>query len=161
MCPYTWTDDALVTNYTVNFDDAENQYVLTLTGENFNATGSSDTEVLIDNIKQEIISASDSEVKVKIIDMLTSLSLNTDIHLPSGHPAGTDDLIYVTGIALTPRLHGISPNIGSIGGSMIYADVRGIGIKTTDATLVNSANVSVCASVTIKKYGQLQCFTKE
>jgi hypothetical protein len=126
MCPYTWTDDALVTNYAVDFDSTENQYVLTVTGTGFAATPET-TEVLIDNIKQEIISASDTEVKVRIIDMLSSVSLNTDIHLPSGHPAGLDDMNYGTGISLTPRLHAISPNVGSLGGALIYADVRGIG----------------------------------
>ena len=28
-------------------------------------------------------------------------------------------------------------------------------------TLINSANVDICASVTIKKYGEVQCLTKE
>jgi len=159
QCTYTWTDDALVQSYTVDFDTAENQYVLTVTGTGFNATTDT-TEVLIDNIKQEIISASDTEVKVRIVDMMTSTSLNTDIHLPSGHPAGTDNLNYATGISLTPRIHSVSPNVGSIGGSLIIADVRGIGNMTTGVTLV-SGTVDICASVSIKKYGELQCLTKE
>jgi hypothetical protein len=159
QCTYTWTDDALVQSYTVDFDTTENQYVLTVTGTGFNATTDT-TEVLIDNIKQEIISASDTEVKVRIVDMMTSTSLNTDIHLPSGHPAGTDDLNYATGISLTPRIHSVSPNVGSIGGSLIIADVRGIGNMTTGVTLV-SGTVDICASVSIKKYGELQCLTKE
>ncbi len=116
--------------------------------------------MLIDNIKQEVISASDTEVKVRIVDMMTSTSLNTDIHLPSGHPAGTDDLNYASGISLTPRIHSVAPNVGSIGGSLIIAEVRGIGNMTTGVTLV-SGTVDICASVTIKKYGELQCLTKE
>jgi len=100
--------------------------------------------VLIDNIKQEVISASDTEVKVRIVDMMTSTSLNTDIHLPSGHPAGTDDLNYATGINLTPRIHSVAPNVGSIGGSLIIAEVRGIGNMTTGVTLV-SGTVDICA----------------
>ena len=159
QCRYTWTDDALVQSYSVDFDSTENQYVLTVLGTGFNAT-SDKTEVLIDNIKQEIISASDTELKVRIVDMMTSTSLNTDIHLPSGHPAGTDDLNYATGIKLTPRIHSLSPNIGSIGGSLIFADVRGIGNMSTGVTLV-SGTVDICASVSIKKYGELQCLTKE
>jgi len=38
QCTYTWTDDALVQSYTVDFDSTENQYVLTVTGTGFNAT---------------------------------------------------------------------------------------------------------------------------
>ncbi len=49
-CTYTWTDDAMVSNYSVDFDSTENQYVLTVTGTGFNATTET-SEVLIDNIK--------------------------------------------------------------------------------------------------------------
>jgi len=160
MCTYTWTDTATVTSYTVVFDNTENQYVLTVTGTGFGAT-STNTEVLIDNLKQEIISASNTEIKVRIVNMMQSTSLNTDIHLPVGHPGGTDDLNYATGIALTPRIHGISPNIGSLGGALIIADVRGFGNMTTGVTLVNSAGADICASVINTKYGELGCLTKE
>jgi hypothetical protein len=54
----------------------------------------------------------------------------------------------------------VTPNVGSIGGSLIVADVRGIGNMSTGVTLV-SGTLDICASVTIKKYGELQCLTKE
>lgn len=133
---------------------------MTVTGTGFNASAET-TEVLIDNIKQEIISASDTEVKVRIVNMMSSSSMNTDIHLPSGHPAGTDDLNYAVGINLTPRIHAVSPNVGSLGGTLIFADVRGIGNMTTGVTLATTAGVEICASVSIKKYGELQCLTKD
>jgi hypothetical protein len=161
MCTYTWTDTATVTSYSVAFDPTENHYVLTVSGTGFAAT-ISNTEVLIDNIKQEIISASDTMIKVRIVDMIQSTSLNTDIHLPVGHPGGTDDLNYATGITITPRIHAVSPNLGSLGGALIVAEVRGFGNMTTDAvTLVNSANTDICATVTFTKYGELRCLTKE
>ena len=153
LCKYTWTDDASVQSYSVDFDTTENQYVLTILGAGFNAT-TDNTEVLIDNTKQEIISATDTEIHVRIVDMMQSTSLNTDIHLPSGHPSGTDDLNYGTGINLTPRIHSVSPNIGSLGGSLIYASGRGIGSMTTGATLITAAGVDICASVAITKYGE-------
>ncbi len=59
MCTYTWTDTAAVSSYSVAFDPTENQYVLTISGTGFGAT-TTNTEVLIDNIKQEIITASDT-----------------------------------------------------------------------------------------------------
>jgi hypothetical protein len=59
MCPYTWTDTATVTSYSVAFDTTENHYVLSITGTGFGAT-TSNTEVLIDDLKQEIISGSDT-----------------------------------------------------------------------------------------------------
>ena len=59
MCTYTWTDTAAVSSYNVAFDSTENHYVLTISGTGFGAT-TTNTEVLIDNIKQEIITASDT-----------------------------------------------------------------------------------------------------
>jgi IPT/TIG domain len=158
-CKFTWVDNAQLTNYSVDFDTNENQYVLTLTGSGFAAT-TDNTEVLIDNLKQEIISASDSEIRVRIVNMLNSTSFNTDIHLPVGHPSGTDDLNYGTGIVLTPILQKVTPNIGSVGGSLIYATVIGIGNMSTGVTLVTAAGVDICSQVTIQKYGELQCLTK-
>ncbi len=79
--------------------------------------------------------------------MIQSTSFNTDIHLPVGHPGGTDDLNYATGISLTPRIHSVSPNVGSLGGALIIADVRGFGNMTTSVTLVTSSGIDICASV--------------
>lgn len=86
-----------MTSYEVNFDDSLNDYVLKLIGTGFNAT-LDNTEVLIDNIEQELVNTSDTEVNVRIISMLSYSSLNIDIHLPTGHPSGLDDLIYGKGI---------------------------------------------------------------
>ena len=44
---------------------------------------------------------------------------------------------------------------------MIVAEVRGIGTKTTGVTLTNSLGVDICQTVSIPKYGQLLCLTKE
>ena len=159
MCPYTWTDTATVTSYSVAFEPTENHYVLTITGIGFAAT-ITNTEVLIDDIKQEIISASDTLILVRIVDMIQSTSFNTDIHLPVGHPGGTDAMNYGTGITLTPRIHSVSPNVGSLGGALIVAEVRGFGNMTTAVTLVNSAGVDICSEVSVVKYGQLKCLTR-
>jgi hypothetical protein len=48
-CSYTWIDNAQLTNYSVDFDSTENQYVLTLIGSGFAAT-TDNTEVLIDGL---------------------------------------------------------------------------------------------------------------
>ena len=158
-CKYTWTDTAKVSSYEVKFDDELNDYVLKLVGTGFNAT-LDNTEVLIDTMKQPLVNASDTELNVRITNMLSSVSLNTDIHLPAGHPDGLDDLNYKTGIVLTPRIHGITPAVGSLGGALIVADVRGIGNMSESVTIV-SGTTNVCASVKIVKYGQVQCLTKE
>jgi hypothetical protein len=65
------------------------------------------------------------------------------------------DLNYGDGITLTPRLHSIFPNFGSLGGTLIVAEVRGIGNMTMNATLITSSGLNICASVMIMKYGEL------
>lgn len=62
---------------------------------------------------------------------------------------------------MTTRLRGIKPSIGSLGGTLLVADVRGIGNMTTNVTLVTQSGIDICTSVTIVKYGQVQCLTKE
>jgi hypothetical protein len=76
--------------------------------------------------------------------MLTNSSLNIDIDLPFGHPGGIEELTYVSGITLEPRIHGISPAIGSLGGALIIADVKGVGNMTTGVTLINSNGIEIC-----------------
>jgi len=107
-CMFTWTDDAMISSYSADFDVALNDYVLTLTGSNFGATPSN-TEVYIDDVKQQIISASNTEIKVKIIDMLSSTSSNIDIYLPSGTPDDSNTNMITQGFTLTPRLHSVTP----------------------------------------------------
>jgi len=47
------------------------------------------------------------------------------------------EVFLTQGIKVTPKLLDISPNIGSSGGSYIYARVIGVGVKTTGVTLVD------------------------
>lgn len=92
-CQFTWVQSTLpaITGYTVTFDNTLNNYVLTLTGTNFGAT-ISNTQVLIDEFIQDIISGSDTEIKIMITSMRSSYTLNVKVYLPIGLPDGTEDL---------------------------------------------------------------------
>ncbi len=107
------------------------------------------------------MSATDTEIKVKIIDMMSSTSRNIDINLPVGHPNGTDELNYEKGIKLEPKLIDTMPNIGSLGGSLVMAMGKGFGNMTSNITLVTSTGADICVSVTLGMYGELYCKTKE
>lgn len=61
--------------------------MLTLDGINFGAN-SSNSEVWIDEVQQELISASDTQVKVKIIHVFDSTTLDVEISLLNGVPGG-------------------------------------------------------------------------
>ena len=90
-----------------------------------------------------------------------STTADIDIFLPVGHP-GTDQTQLVTvGITLDPKFLGFTPKFGSIGGTQIVAEVRGLGPKSTGVTLFDSTGFDICQSVSIPKYGQLLCLTKE
>jgi hypothetical protein len=99
---YVSTDIATLLSYSVDFDSSLDDYVLTLTGTNFGAFTGDNTEVIIDGFHQTIISASDTEVKVHLVNVLDSSTMNIAFYLPSGIPAGTDDLDMNIGISLTP-----------------------------------------------------------
>jgi hypothetical protein len=93
---------------------------------------------------------------VKILHIFDSTTLDIEISLLNGVPGGDamQTLNYNTGITLLPRLHSLSPSVGSLGGTLIAADVRGFGNKTQNITLITSdTQVDICASAVVSKYG--------
>lgn len=79
--------------------------------------------------------------------------MNVKVYLPIGIPDGLSDLTVNTGITLTPKLLSVTPSVGSAGGSLITASVKGVGENTVGVTLVNGNGVDICASVVIPSYG--------
>ena len=69
--------------------------------------------------------------------MSSSFTLNVNIYLPIGFPDGTEDLTITTGITLTPQFLSLTPNVGSVAGSIITATIKGIGINTKGVVLVD------------------------
>ena len=117
------------------------------------------TEVDIDTRSCPLISASDTQVQVQVTNALNSTVLNVDFYLPIGLPNGLENLTINTGFTMTPVLLSLYPNVGSPAGSIITAIVKGVGILTTNITLVNSAGSNICTSVSISQYGVLSCIT--
>ena len=127
------------------FDETENHYVLKFVGINLGDNlDSSNVEVHIDGFKQEIIRVDSQFLDVRIVNVKSSTTLDIDIFLPIGHPGSDTTSLTTVGITLDPRLHGIAPNVGSLGGTLIVADVRGIGTQTGEVTLVTSTGVDIC-----------------
>ena len=145
LCKYTWVDDAQITQYSTLFDNTENHYVLKFVGLNLGANlDSSNVEVHIDGLKQEIISVDSQFLDVRIVNVKSSTTSDIDIFLPTGNPGSDTTSLTTVGITLDPRLHGITPNVGSLGGTLLVADVRGIGTLTEGVTLVSSTGVEIC-----------------
>jgi hypothetical protein len=127
------------------FDETENQYVLKFVGINLGDNlDPSNVEVHIDGLEQEIISVDSQFLDVRIVNLKSSTTSDIDIFLPTGHPGADTISLTTVGITLDPRIHGISPNVGSLGGTLLVADVRGIGILTEGVTLVTSTGAEIC-----------------
>ena len=75
-----------------------------------------------------------------------------------GVPNG-GEIIGQQSLALTPKLVSISPNTGSAGGTVITANVQGVGTLTTGLDIVDQTGASICASVEITAYGVVKCTT--
>lgn len=75
-----------------------------------------------------------------------------------GSPDGKE--VLAANVSLTPKLMAITPSSGSTAGSLITANVQGVGIKTKGIDLVDKDGKSICQNVTIVAYGKVQCKTK-
>jgi hypothetical protein len=113
-------DTAKVASFSADWVEALQSYVLSVSGSGLGAT-IANTEVYIDEVEQEVIEASSSLLMVKIVDILSSTTANIDIYLPSGTPDDSSTTMGTTGFTLAPRLQSVTPNTGSIGGSLIVA----------------------------------------
>ena len=114
---------------------------------------------MVDGITQETVSVSETEALFSITDAQggaaeeSSVVLYFPIGLPEGHEA------FDAGLALEPRLTGISPNEGSTGGSLITATAPGVGAGSATVELVDAAGDSICDSLEVVAYSQLECRT--
>jgi hypothetical protein len=64
------------------------------------------------------------------VSVNSSTTSDIDVLLPTGHPGSDSTSLATVGITLDPRLNGIRPNVGSLGGTRIVAEVRGVGLLT-------------------------------
>ncbi len=156
---FTWIKTGLpkMTSYETVWDDTSKEYVLKIYGTGFGSSLAG-TEVLIDDFEQTVLSVTDSEVQVQIVNMLDSSSKNVKFYLPVGIPEGTEQFI-TTGINLSPRIVSVTPKIGSLGGTQIQASVKGVGQRTSTLNLITSTGQGLCQTVTIPKYGEVLCRT--
>jgi len=92
-------------------------------------------------------------------DVTDSKLTNMNLYFPVGLPKGHD--IIKAGVTLTPKLVSLTPNAGSISGTMINAFVPGVGTATTGLSLIRKGGNSVCNSKTLKvtSYGKVECWT--
>tara|TARA_B110000285_G_C15074264_1_gene589785 strand:+ start:76 stop:264 length:189 start_codon:yes stop_codon:yes gene_type:complete len=54
----------------------------------------------------------------------------------------------------------ISPNVGSIGGTVITAQVPGATVTSTDIDIKDPSGNSICETIAVISYGVVECKTK-
>jgi hypothetical protein len=155
-CVFTWTAVLPeVTSVDLEFDASTMQWQLKATGTGITGDVSS-TELHIFGVAQTTTSVSATEAVFTISDVasqtLNSQKLFFDVGLPDGHA------LVEASFALTPKLVSVSPNSGSVGGSLITASVPGATVSDT-VSIVDSAGASICESVTVTSYGVVECKT--
>ena len=155
----TFTSDLpTLTSAAVEFDSANNQWLLAIIGENFTGDAST-TEFKVNGWDQTIKSWSASRVEVTLNNLTsTSLALSKlyfDIGIPANH-----SIVSNSSLTLEPKLVSLSIAEGSVGGTNITANVQGVGTSTTGLELVDSVTgASLCSKLAVLAYGVVQCQT--
>lgn len=152
---------------TVELNQATGQLEMVFAGTGImGANGASvpeDMDIFVDGVKQEVLSISDSEIRVGLDNLPGGEGRRqVDLYFPKGIPGGYES--YQDGVEITPELIGLSHNIaengiiGSIGGSELEAVVPGVGPADEGRySLATPDGTDICDSVTIEEYGKLRC----
>ena len=80
-----------------------------------------------------------------------------ELYLSVGYPEGYN---LLAGITFEPKLVALSTNKGSQAGSIIIADVIGMGVNDKLTLYDSTKNEDICATSKVLKYGKLECHTK-
>lgn len=85
------------------------------------------TELFIGGRKQQTVSVEKESAKFRITDIMGVTIKDMELYFDVGLPEGFDTVIRDAEFTLEPRITAVSPNSGSIGGSLIVANVEGVG----------------------------------
>jgi hypothetical protein len=125
-------------------------------GTDFTGTTST-TELYIGGILQQCDEVTATSAKFTVTNIpeqtMASSKLYFDVGIPKYHGN-----ITAHNLTLEPKLISLNIQEGSIGGSLIKANVQGVGSSTKGLDLVDtSSGSSICKSVVISAYGVVEC----
>lgn len=159
-CYFTWlTAKHEVTGAIASVDDDGNQ-IITITSDGsslFSEDNESGVELWLDGYAQQTNSVSVGEAVFQITnidgtstDVVKLLSAEGYSNTSSEETIGT--------VSLTPTLISISPEVGSIGGSVITVTGSGFGTSVDGIGLYDGTQ-EICTSTEIVSYGVFTCTT--
>lgn len=102
--------------------------------------------------------ATSTSVTIQVDSLTSGSAVNSmDLYFSVGLPNGYTELL--DGITFDPKLVSLSSNTGSSAGSIITAQVKGVGVDD-QVTLYDSVNsVNMCQTSKVIAYGILECLT--
>jgi hypothetical protein len=157
-CEFTYTSNVpSISTMQANFDTSTNLYTLMVTGTGFTGNTST-TELYIGGKLQKSDTVTATSATFTVTDISSESMTNAKLYFEPGLPEYHGN-ITAHGITLEPKLISMNIQEGSIGGSLITANVQGVGSSTTGFDLVDSAGSSICKSVNIPSYGVVECTT--
>ena len=160
VCSATWTyTDTIptVTSVSAAYDSSENDWVVTVDGTDF--TGSTSTTIYaVNGVNQETLSVSSTQAKFKLTNItsqnITGAKLLFDVGKPKSHS------LIEASITITPKLTGISPQVGSVNGQVIHVTAPGLTFGDESSIMVVKAGTTtpnLCQNMTIPEQGVLVC----
>jgi hypothetical protein len=139
------------------FDTTTKTWEVTLQGSGFTGD-TTNVEFWVGNKKQTTKSVNIDVATFTITDVSDMSIKGAKVFFDVGTPNGKD--IVAGAVALTPKLVSLSPNTGSLGGTVITANVQGITKGSTIDLVKTSDGSSICASTKVVSYGVVECHTK-
>lgn len=158
-CYFAYKNSATPTlnSATPEYDSTNNYFKITLAGSGFGSDAAA-TSFLIDGNEQEIVSVSDSEVVVKVSNIVGTTFGSMVFYSANGIPANhATHLTAITDLTPYQTLLSVTPQQGSEGGSQVILNVSGVG--SGDATEVDAliGGLDACETATIVASGKIAC----
>jgi hypothetical protein len=157
-----------LTAFHVYYETALSSHLITLEGSGF-PTYAEGVTFLVDGVRQELQSASDSELKFKSSGLLDRCSNDVELYFEDGYSTGYDHIIVDREMCVHEYTYDIEPKVGSAGGTLLTLHGSGYGVETDTRGMEIQAVrfmdgghhwVNICAGeVTIVESGYMTCMT--
>ena len=106
-----------------------------------------------------MLSFSDTEATFELANLVEMSSRDVYMYWPIGLPANHSETIRA-GYTLTPKFVSVSPRNGSLGGTLLTAQVPGLAFSYQGSIdLVDDNQQSICSSARLVRYGVVECMT--
>jgi len=145
---------------TSEFDAENGKWNVKIVGTGFGSTDDDKADLQIGGVSQKFVSHADTMAVFEITDVKDLVSTDVNLFFPIGIPKGHD--LVRAGITLEPKFMSMTPNAGTPGGTLIQAQVPGVGTSTTGLDFYNKATgQSICIdNIRIVEYGVIECWSK-